>query len=337
MKVTTNTLTFASLFLACARAENLRVGGRDLVELWEKMESINNELRDKISGLEREVNELQEHRQMTEACDFTLRPTDGVCQLTQPLEIQAGLTVAGNSSFVENVDVAGKTSLTTTSIDGGLAVTGSTELDALNINSTLNVIGAVYFADILDVATGLNVTGAINTTDLTVLDTATVSGDSKFQGNVTIEAVVPDDKKKANSDKKKETVVMPTLTLTVGGNFEIAGDAIIAGQTTLQDDVTIAYAPPPAVEESKTKNKGPAITDVVELLGYPSLFVAGGITAAETVTFAKSLEVEYGKMSGLSIASGCEGCNAALTLSLSAYTEAPTSAPDKDAKKGKAL
>ena len=348
MKVTTrtNTLTFASLFLSCARAENLRVGGRDLAELWEKMESINNELRDKITGLEREVNQLQEHRLLTAACNFTLTDDD-VCHLTQSLEILANLTVAGNSTFDGNFNVTGNsTFLNTTSIAGDLAVTGLTELEALNVNSTLDVNGDVYFAGILDVAAGFNVTGVINATDLAVLNTVTVLGDSKFEGNVTIEAMV------ADSILGNEIPTMPTLTLTVGGNLEIAGGAIIAGRTTLQDDVTIAYAPPPlpAVPvESKgpghqhNKKKG-ATTELdvaVEVLGYPSLFVAGGILANESVTFAKMLTVAYGNMAGLSVSSGCDGCTDNLTLSLSEYTEAPTSAPTAapvpGKKKGPAL
>jgi cytoskeletal protein CcmA (bactofilin family) len=346
MKASTNTLTFASLVLSCARAENLRAGGRDLAELWEKMESINNDLRNKISGLEREVNELQQHRLLSEACAILLSD-DGICQLTQPLEILDNLAVAGNSTFGENVDVAGKTGLKTTSIDGDLVVIGSTELEALNINSTLDVNGDVYFAANLDVADGLNVTGVIHTTDLTVLNTVTVSGDSKFEGNVTIEApMVPE-------GFFMDAIDMPIPTLTVGGNLTIAGDTMIAGRTTLQDDVTIAYPPAPPVpvdstgpggkkekekedkKEKEVRQKN-ADTVTVEVLKYPSLFVAGGISAIETVTFAKNLNVAYSKMLGLSVTSGCDGCADDLTLSLAQYTESPTSAPvEADKKKDK--
>ena len=59
-------------------------------------------------------------------------------------------------------------------IDGDLVVTCLTEFEALNINSTLDVNGDVYFANILDVALGLKVNGVIKSMDLTVLNTVTV-------------------------------------------------------------------------------------------------------------------------------------------------------------------
>lgn len=245
----------------------------DLLATMDSLESnVIPSLLSKIDNLESQVADLQNRRQMAEACGLTLT-TDGICQVEHPLEILADLTVRGNVTLEGEVDVQGSVNFEDDAVFGGNVKMATTQVDSLEIGSSLQAQGPANFASTVQFAQnarllgGLEVSGRTRLNELFVRTNLEVRGETTFMDNVKVEGDYTE--------------------LTVEGIVVLEDDLEVEGETDLLGDVTVGRSRDDA-----------------------SLTVEGELTVKDDTTFEEDVEVE-GEIvvEDLTIDGDCAGCN----------------------------
>jgi cytoskeletal protein CcmA (bactofilin family) len=244
------TASLGSVFASADESSSLRANRKQTRSLEEQLNAKMDFLLTRIDSLENQVTELQEHRNMAEACGFALS-ADGVCQLETPLELFSDLFVQGNNTFINgDLEVQGSSVLqgSATVFSNDVSITGHTNLNDLNVASTLQVFGESMFGSTLEATEdvrldrGLTMSGRASFQSLFVEDQLEIRGQTYFEDKVTIQG------------NKNEFVVEGPVRFqdnlrvdgdtffaveTIEGDLEIDGELLVTDKATFEDDVEI--------------------------------------------------------------------------------------------------
>ena len=265
---------------SAAQTKNVRSkhGGASVSELLVRVELLQTEvipsLLDKIQHLQDQVIDLKNHRRMQSDCAFSF--SNGVCQLSNPVEIKSSLNVAGNVTFLGDCVVDGNTTVKDLAVTGDLDVDGGSHLTSLDTTSNVHVAGA------------LSVENSSTLYDLNIVGNLIIQGSSTFNNAVSIKGAQGD--------------------LYVTGNTEIVGQFLVQDKAYFSNDVIIGPANGPGGPGNSfpftVGNNNPPKNN------QPKVYIDGTLEVTQDVTLDANLEVKKQTTLDqlLTVKQGCVGC-----------------------------